>query len=596
MAHVLGRIRLSRVTEESTSVARQKEHIERWCKANGHMVVAWAIDEDFSRSIEPLKAPQLSPWFNEEVKRAQWDIVVAWRVDRMGAGWTLNELFNWVKRHDKDLACTDVPFPLSDRNGYLAFTMYADASQREWEAIVTRNQDSQRKAREDGRYHGGRPAYWLDKVKKAGQWTLVLDLKTAAITERLIAAFLARRPLDAIANEFTAEGILSPEDMRRIRTDKEPKGTAWSPASISTILANPILYGVKARVIGRGAIREYEVIRNAKGETVTAAEALITPARFEEIRAEFARRKALRSPRREGGASPMLGVAVCATCQGPLYLQTQVNELASGEEREYRYFRFPCKHSGRLPAHAVENRVHGAFIHVLGTYPRLQPVYVPAEDHTVELEQAQRSYEDLVARHAGAKSDTARKVLSGQLGALEDRMVTLEALPRTAARVEYRETGETYAEAWERMDDRERRQLMLDTEVQALTTRDEITGEPSVLLTFQASFRKRLGLDDVAVQWSAIKSMTIGTETLEFGGPDGITREEFTKFLGSRDTPEPKGTDWSLYGECPTCLVDAGNVCRSLRSRPGESGLDHQGRPAIMNPHKGRPRKARKGA
>jgi site-specific DNA recombinase len=56
---VLGRLRLSRSTEESTSIERQREVVQQWADANGHTVVGWATDVDVSGSLDPFKTPQL---------------------------------------------------------------------------------------------------------------------------------------------------------------------------------------------------------------------------------------------------------------------------------------------------------------------------------------------------------------------------------------------------------------------------------------------------------------------------------------------------------------------------------------------------------
>jgi hypothetical protein len=38
---VLGRVRLSRLTDESTSESRQREVIEQWAASHDHEIVAW---------------------------------------------------------------------------------------------------------------------------------------------------------------------------------------------------------------------------------------------------------------------------------------------------------------------------------------------------------------------------------------------------------------------------------------------------------------------------------------------------------------------------------------------------------------------------
>ena len=61
---VLGRLRLSRATEESTSIERQREVIQQWSDMHGHTVVGWATDLDVSGSVDPFDTPQLGDWLD----------------------------------------------------------------------------------------------------------------------------------------------------------------------------------------------------------------------------------------------------------------------------------------------------------------------------------------------------------------------------------------------------------------------------------------------------------------------------------------------------------------------------------------------------
>lgn len=52
----------------------------------------------------------------------------------------------------------------------------------------------------------------------------------------------------------------------------------------------------------------------------------------------------------------------------------------------------------------------------------------------------------------------------------------------------------------------------------------------------------------------------------------------------------PDSTDWSAYGECPTCASDPGQVCRNA----GQTHRIGRGK-AVSRPHSGRKRVARDG-
>ncbi|MBX6360087.1 MAG: recombinase family protein [Acidobacterium ailaaui] len=506
MARVLARLRISKLTEESTSIDRQREHVQQWSDQHGHTIVGWAVDEDVSRSADPFSAPELGPWLTDPARVDQWDIMVAWRVDRLGAGWKLSKLLVWLKENGKDLACTTIPFPLSDPNGFLVFTLYADQSEKDWEGIKARNLDAHRKSREDGVYHGGPTPYWLTRVKIDGRWVLKIDPERAPVIERIIEEFLARRPLKAIADELTRDGILCPDDVIKIRRKKSPKGRGWKPHSILRILENPALCGIKATHRGPNIL---EIVRDSAGRPVRIhGDALISDGRWHEIQREIDRRRSLRAPRRESGASGLLRVAFCRTCRSPLYLHT-----SSRNGKSWPYYFDPGKHMRFIPTDVLEEIVHEEFISAVGNYPRLTPVFYPAEDHTIELDQARASYEELAIRYAKSTSSTARGILEKQLGALEGRMAYLETLPPRPARVEYEETGETYADVWEGMDTQERRRLMLDTGVQALVSQ----GDEGVRvdMVFPSGFLGRLGLPEEG-NW-ALYSGTVPEHLRDYG-------------------------------------------------------------------------------
>lgn len=86
---VLGRIRLSRYQGQedvTTSPDRQRHAIEQWAAANGHEVIGWATDLDVGRSVDPIAAPDLGKWFSEPERVGSWDIIAAYRLDRLATG------------------------------------------------------------------------------------------------------------------------------------------------------------------------------------------------------------------------------------------------------------------------------------------------------------------------------------------------------------------------------------------------------------------------------------------------------------------------------------------------------------------------------
>src|SRR5215208_201302 len=97
MLRVLGRVRLSRDTDASTSVERQREHIEDWARRHDSEIVGWAEDVDVSVKVDPFKTPDLGPWLRLP-KMIEWDVLVAWKLDRVSRGGprVVNRLIEWM--------------------------------------------------------------------------------------------------------------------------------------------------------------------------------------------------------------------------------------------------------------------------------------------------------------------------------------------------------------------------------------------------------------------------------------------------------------------------------------------------------------------
>ena len=79
---VLGALRLSRNTDESTSPKRQTERIEWWSGGHDGELVHIAEDLDVSGKVSPFDRDGLGEWLKEE-NAHKWDVLVAWKLDRI---------------------------------------------------------------------------------------------------------------------------------------------------------------------------------------------------------------------------------------------------------------------------------------------------------------------------------------------------------------------------------------------------------------------------------------------------------------------------------------------------------------------------------
>jgi DNA invertase Pin-like site-specific DNA recombinase len=202
---VLGRLRLSRSTEESTSIERQREIITAWTEANGHTLVGWASDVDVSGAVDPFETPEFGDWLNN--RAPDFDIVAGWKLDRFGRdAIRLNKLFSWCLDHDKTLVSASEAIDLSTPVGRLIANVIAFLAEGELAAIKERQRSSRNKLRELGRWPGGKPAYGYTAVKGADGWSLEIDPLASKVVRRIVNDVIDGKALGRIARELTEEG------------------------------------------------------------------------------------------------------------------------------------------------------------------------------------------------------------------------------------------------------------------------------------------------------------------------------------------------------------------------------------------------------
>ncbi|MFQ6230238.1 hypothetical protein [Nocardia sp. NPDC002869] len=90
--------------------------------------------------------------------------------------------------------------------------------------------------------------------------------------------------------------------------------------------------------------------------------------------------------------------------------------------------------------------------------------FVPGEDHTDELEAVSRSMTSIRDEYdlGFYDYDGGQEDYRERLAALVEKRRQLEALPKREARYIEEPTGETYAESYQRMDQEERRNLLMN--------------------------------------------------------------------------------------------------------------------------------------
>jgi len=492
---VLGRIRLSRATEESTSPERQREIIQRWADDNEHTIIGWAEDLDISGSVDPFDTPALGPWLADE-RLHEWDILCSWKLDRLARrAIPLHRLFGLCMDNDKTLVCIADNIDLSSWVGRLVASVIAGVAEGELEAIRERTRSSQKKLRELGRWGGGKPIYGYRAQKRedAAGWQLVPDEGASRVLREVIEKVLAGQSTESIARELTKAGELTPADYLRQRAGKPTRGHSWSNAGLRQLLRSKTLLG--------HATHNGTTVRDADGAPVLTGEPLITQDVFDRVQAALDSR-GFKVTNRSAKASPLLGVAICGMCGRLMHLRQHHSKERA---KTYRYYQ--CLGGGTaggggatrehptnvIKADELEELVEEGFLSAYGAEGVKERVFIPAENHQNELDEAVRATEELTGLLGTITSTTMKSKILGQLAAIDSRIATLEKLPSSEARWEWRSTDELYADAWANADIEARRQLLLGRKVSVrVAVRGRVARQTPGVLEFD------LVADDVA--------------------------------------------------------------------------------------------------
>jgi site-specific DNA recombinase len=466
---VLGRTRISRSSDESTSIERQREYITAWAAANQHTVVAWAEDEDISGGVDPFKTPALGAWLKPD-KAGEWDILCAWKLDRLGRdSIRLNKLFGWCLDNEKVLVTTAEGIDLSTPVGRLIANVVAFLAEGERLAISERTKSSQKHLRENGRWGGGKPIYGYEPVQlDGGGWKLQPDPHTSKVLEQIIDKLLAGKSTQSIATQLSEAGELTPADHIRKRAGKPTKGGAWSTNTVRTLLKSKTLLG--------HSVNNGVTVRDSQGQPVTIGPALVTPERFNAVQAALDG-SSNKVTNRSAKASPLLGILVCGVdgCERLMHLRQDHNKARG---KTYRYFQ--CLGGGNaggggktathkphiLKAEPVEKLLEDFLMETMWEEPEQKREWIQASDNTTELADLRTAIKELTAAYAAANSATVKTTILGQITALDNQATHLEATPAQEGRWEYTDTGRTNAEAWLSMNQDERREWVLNMGMQ----------------------------------------------------------------------------------------------------------------------------------
>ncbi len=502
---------------QKVSHVAQLETATKWATAKGYQVVGQFEDLGVSAEKKPEDRPDLGPWLTDE-GAAKWDVIVWSKMDRAFRSTRhCVDFARWAEERHKVVAFADDGLTLDYRPkrpgavkgidemmAELFVYLGSFFAQLELNRYKTRAQDSHRALRQMDRWASGVPPLGFKVVDHPSGKGKGLDTDETgkvllhAMARRLldgwsfirIAAWLNAAYADPRCGRKHAQGCecrdgsaLTNMDRARIAKGNPAKAKPWTVNVVIDGLTSPRTQGLK--MTGRG--KHATVVLDAEGEPIRLGPPTFDADTWKQIQEAAQLRKiARRTPSKT--VNPMLGVgfcgcAGCQACEGKhsgvsgsgesicgasLAQQITRKPLASGdigEWRSYRCGRTPLNCNGvSVKADTADSALAAYFLTLFGEEAVTRRVFVPGEDHSAELEQANATIERLrMESDAGLLTtpEDERQWLE-RMKAQVAKRDQLAAMPSRAAGWVTETTEQTFEEVWDTAD---HRQLLLDAGV-----------------------------------------------------------------------------------------------------------------------------------
>ena len=428
---VIGRVRLSKTNEGSTSVSRQRELIEAWAERHEHEIVGWAEDVDISGGVDPFDTPQLGSYLTPE-RMPEWDILVAWKLDRLSRkAINLSRLFEHLLEHEKTLVCIDDSIDLSTIAGRMIATILGYIAEGELEAIKLRTKASRAKLVSTGRYPGGIPSFGYTPTNlPGGGWILEPDPEKAELVNTMADMLLDGESGQSIAAWLNSNGVLS------------YYGKTWSTVQVRRILGNKTLLGVHANRF------------DEEGNPLRFAEPVMSYEKFRKVQARLKATSLGKGTKRN--AWPLSGVLECWKCGGDLK-----GRMSGDKSRKNRYYICGrCKGTVHgLKADLIEPLVYDYYLSELGDSEQMEQVDTGSAD-AEKIAETQEAIENLAGLVGSLSSPTALASITERIQELDKQLATLQSQGQGLV---WKSTGVLNKDVWEGLDTEGKRKHLIKT-------------------------------------------------------------------------------------------------------------------------------------
>lgn len=454
MRRLVTYLRLSNLTEDSTSIARQRADLDAWAAREGLELVRELADEGVSGRLSRANAAEALRMLRDR----EADVLAVWKLDR----WTRQGVRAVADLVDVLDATPGSRFmALSDGLDSttpawrIVASVLAEVGRTEAENVSLRFRSSLVHRRKLGRFTGGTLPYGYASVPAtdgAPGRVLVPEPHELAVVEELAERILGGESLVSITQSLTLRGEPTARSAFRAAAShgRPTEGLArgvWHVTALSGLMTSVHLLG---RARHRG-----ELLTDEDGLPRQLWEPLVAPETFALLRARLGDRSAPREPRerRVKAARLLSGLVFCAYCGSKLYVRKTslvVYECSRRSQGE------ACP-GPSVSADAIERFVEARYLAVVGRHPELELIESARTSSEVDLADVELALRDAAASLTSDLADVP--AVLARMENLKAVRAELQAAPVEVQTV-VRPTGRTLAEAWAAAELTKRQQLL----------------------------------------------------------------------------------------------------------------------------------------
>lgn len=312
-----GYVRLSVLSEESTSIETQSREIAAYCEKNG-----WKYDPQRDLFADPGVSGSnrrvRRPKFEELMANLdRYDRIVVWKLDRFTR--RLAELTAVIEELEKKrvaLVSIQDNVDTSDPTKRLVIAVMGGLAEQEASNIKLRVKAAQETMAKSGRWKGGnRPYGWRSEPRVDGRGVkLVLVPEEAEVLRKAVRLAISGQGPGPIAKVLNADGHLS------------SKGNPWTDQAIKGILRSPLMVGWHE---ANGV-----VTRNEDGHPLVAHEPLISESDWNRVKKGLLTRSVVR-PQKDGAM--LSGLLFCGLCGGRMHGASSLTNASANYRCRNRY-------------------------------------------------------------------------------------------------------------------------------------------------------------------------------------------------------------------------------------------------------------------